>query len=75
MLAIVKGRDRRNFGRNGQAQEHVGNRVAAALLVARIHRRVLTAELHVAAGLSNLQEIELVKPELRPRLEQMFPCA
>jgi len=72
MLAIVKGRDRRNFGRNGQAQEHVGDRVAAALLVARIHRRVLTAELNVAPGLSNLQQIELVKPDLRPRLEQMF---
>src|SRR5260370_10900342 len=73
MLASAEVRDGRNSGRNRTAQEHIRDRASAALLVARIHGRVLTAELNVAPGLANLQQVELIKPELWPHLEPVFP--
>src|SRR5690349_11947086 len=65
VLAIAEVRNCRNSRAHRQTQKHVGQTVTAAISRRARIRRELAAEGKVAAGLANLQKIELIKAELR----------
>ena len=68
-----RSRPRRNGGSNRQAHQHVGQGIAAATPMEPESGRKLTAERKLASGLAHLQQVELVKADLRPQPEPVFP--